>query len=388
MEIDHLLKKRLYRRILRREMGFGRLNSWFILIFYLVWWKIAYDLTKVGQLKTNVPLLAAVSLVILLLLIYQFIVTRSYIKNTKLLESVKKVELHKHQLLVEAENATVPYAYKLETLTKVTETKNGFLLYFKGKQMIPLPKAGLPSIDEARDCLAAHKTIRHSYWLWTFLLFILMTVYGVYQVGQNAVQFHGALAWKISELKTDSHTSLKDDNFYTSGLSGILDNVKKQVTLEPYLMTNDLEVDFDKDGTITSIDTYIYGYDKNERLQAGYLIYYDRDKSNRVTIHKQDWNGDGTTAYDPNNDLSIVINMVKNIPIKKEVDQWNQPQAAILYKGIRNWGYNLSGIRFIHQDGRIIIPTLAEEQITGPTVSLYVPGMEDTLTPERYVYQP
>lgn len=131
----------------------------------------------------------------------------------------------------------------------------------------------------------------------------------------------------------------------------------------------------------------LYGFDQNQKLQSTYLIYFDKTKSNKVKIHKQDWNGEGTTVYDPNNDLSIVINMLKWIPVKDEVKRWNEENNAVLYKGIRNWGIIREGIRFIDENGKAI-PFIADPENTGPTISLYIPGKEDVIIPQRYVYKP
>lgn len=79
---------------------------------------------------------------------------------------------------------------------------------------------------------------------------------------------------------------------------------------------------------------------------------------------------------------------MKSIPIEEEVKRWNEENNAVFYKGIRSWGYNMEDIRFIGENGKTSIPSITETEIIGPTVSLYIPGKENMITPERYVFKP
>jgi hypothetical protein len=79
--------------------------------------------------------------------------------------------------------------------------------------------------------------------------------------------------------------------------------------------------------------------------------------------------------------------MLKWIPVKEEVTSWNEEKYAVLYKGIRTWT-SLKGIRIIDEHGKIEIPYHADIVNRGPTISLYIPGKEELITPQRYVYKP
>lgn len=48
----------------------------------------------------------------------------------------------------------------------------------------------------------------------------------------------------------------------------------------------------------------------------------------------------------------------------------------------------MEGIQFIDENGKTSIPSITETEIIGPTVSLYIPGKENMITPERYVFKP
>ncbi|MBS4214793.1 hypothetical protein [Neobacillus rhizophilus] len=321
MAIENKLTKKLYRRLILRYLFFGSKSSLFILLLYIMWWRILYTITKIGQMKTNIPIFLGISFLLLLMFIHIIVTYRKLVKR------------------------------------------------------------------EINEDLKIVKPVHPNFWKWTVILFSLVTMVGGYYVGSNAVNFNGALAWKIQELKTETRVKLENDNFYAAKLDGILDSVKEKMELEPYLMTNDLKIDFEKDGTITDIYMYVYGFDQDRKLQSGYLIYFDKTKSNKVKIHKQDWHGEGTTVYDPNNDLSIVINMLKWIPVKDEVKRWNEEHYAVMYKGIRNWGIIREGIRYMDEKGKVI-PSISAPGNSGPTISLYVPGKEDMITPQRYIYNP
>ncbi|MCH6267679.1 hypothetical protein [Neobacillus citreus] len=316
MVVENKLTKKLYRRLMLRDLFLGSKSSLFILLLYIMWWRILYTITKIGQLKTNIPIFIGISFLLLFMFIHIFVTYRKLVK---------------------------------------------------------------------REINA--KPVHPNFWKWTVILFSLVTMVGGYYVGSNAVNFNGTLAWQIQELKTETRVKLENDNFYTTKLDGIIDSVNEKMKLEPYLMTNDLRIDFEKDGTIAEIYIYIYGFDQDKKLQSGYLIYFDKKKNNKVKIHKQDWNGEGTTVYDPNNDLSIVINMLKWIPVKEEVKRWNEGRYAVLYKGIRNWGITRDGIHYIDEKGKAI-PSIADPGNSGPTISLYIPGKEDMIPPQRYIYKP
>ncbi|MEK5522874.1 hypothetical protein B5V89_18915 [Heyndrickxia sporothermodurans] len=384
MIIENKLTKKIYRRMVLRNELFGSKTSLTILVLYVILWRVTYTITKIGQLKTTIPLFLIIIFLILTLLIYKFIVYKRRMKK-ELFEMGSQIEMNDNQLTITKQTGS-KIVLPLEKLIKIKENKKWFFLFFQENTFIPVSKDAV-EIELFRQSIKGTKT-KPLVWKPTVTLFALVTIAGMYFVGNNAVNFNGALAWKINEWKTDTKVKLKNDNFYSTKLTGIIDSVKSKIKLEPYLMTNDLEIRFAKDGTITSIETYIYGYDKNKKLQSGYLVYYDKTKSNKITVHKQHWNGEGTTKYEPDNDLSIVINMLNSIPVEDEVKQWNEDNLAVMYKGIRSWGYNTTGIHFIGENGKISIPSSMTTEIIGPTISLYIPGKENMITPKRYIFKP
>ncbi|WP_172799148.1 hypothetical protein [Bacillus sp. FJAT-29814] len=369
------MNKKLYRRLLLGDLFFGSRSSLIILLLYVMLWRVTYTITLIGQLKTNIPIFLALCSFLLVMFIHIFIVYRKYMKQDWIYRGDSQIEINETQFVFATRDSKDRHVLPIGNLTKVKENKKWYFLYFPDYTFIPILKVTGYTHDQ--------KPAKPILWKWTVLIFSLVTILGGYYVGSNAVNFRGALAWKIFEWKTETVLKLEDDNFYTTRLNGIIEAVKAETELEPYLMTNDVKIEFNKDGTITDIYTYIYGFDKNQKLQSGYLIY---TKGNKIKLHKQDWKGQGTEVYNPNNDLSIVIKMLNWIPVKEEIKQWNEEKNAVLYKGIRDWR-SPEGIRFIDEKGKIYIPATSETE-TGPTISLYIPGKEDNITPKRFIYEP
>lgn len=384
MVIENTLTKRQYGRLLFWDLILGSNSSLIILLLYGMLWQVLYTITKIGQLKTNIPIFLGISILLVLTFIHIFNVYRKHMKKDYLFQVGSRIEINETQLVIVSSNSLDCFVFPLESLTVIMENKKWYFLYFKDKSFIPISKKTDYSLEQMRKSFTIIKPIYQIFWKWTVLCFTLFTMVGVYYVGSNAVNYNGALAWKISEWKTETRIKLATDNFYETKLDGIMNSVRAKMELEPYLMSNDIEIGFEKDGTITDLYMYIYGFDENQKLQSGYLIY---TRGNKIKLHKQDWNGDGTTVYDHNNDLSIVINMLNWIPVKDQVKRWDEENNAVMYKGIRNWGVTREGIHYIDESGKTI-PSSADPGNYGPTISLYIPGKEDTIIPQRYIYKP
>lgn len=381
MIIENKLTKKVYSRFILRDLIFGGNTGMVLLPLYLLWWYIIYTITKVGQLKTNIPFFLGISILLVGMLVRVFIVYRKRMKDDWLFEGGSQFEIEGTQLVVTSSRGS--HALSLETLEKLIENKGWYFLYFQDKTLIPISKEALRSPGE----LIGNKHIRHDFWNWMAILFLAITIIGLYFTGKNAVNFNGALAWKLNELKTDTRIKLKNDNFYEVRLEGIMDSIKAEMELEPNLMTDDVKIDFAKNGTMKEVYIFIYGFDENLKLQSSYTIFTDKQSVNRLRVHKQDWQGQGTAIYDADNDLAIVINMLNHIPVKKEVQEWSGDHFAVLYKGIRSWGIIHEGIHYLDETGSEL-PSTADPENSGPTVSLYIPGKEDLITPKRYIYKP
>ncbi|MDF2884321.1 MAG: repeat-containing glycosyl hydrolase, partial [Clostridiaceae bacterium] len=285
MIIENKLTKRKYRSLVLRELLFGNIRTIIMLVLYCIAWRILYSVAKVGQLKRNVPLFLGVSFILLLILINICVTCHTHMKNS-FFYNTGRIMVDNDKLAIETDEYADKIIYPWDSLTKVKENRKWYFLFFNDRSFLPISKE---ASGEMKDYLQEYKPVRRTYKKLSALAFVIVTACGIYYVGTCAVNFNGDLAWKINELKTDKKSKLQDMNLYTLKLQGIINILKDKEKTEPNLMTNSVDIKFEKDGTIISFETYIYGFDNNYNLKSGYLLYYDRSKSSKVTIHKQDW---------------------------------------------------------------------------------------------------
>lgn len=177
---------------------------------------------------------------------------------------------------------------------------------------------------------------------------------------------------------------LKHDNIYEDGIDGLLEDLGKVIDFPQHMMLkNRFNLHFAPDGTISSIDTMWYGYDERYTYVDSYLISYDRSKSVYISV----WFGGGTgDVYDVEKDVNVLFEALRVIPVEDAVKDWEEPEYGILYKGVRDWGYNTEGIYYIDKEKHIDIPSeIVYQEIKGPTVSVFCPK-DESITPKRYIY--
>ncbi|WP_373598659.1 WD40/YVTN/BNR-like repeat-containing protein [Paraclostridium bifermentans] len=221
----------------------------------------------------------------------------------------------------------------------------------------------------------------------SIIVFIIITSLGGFKIYKSATNYGGKLAWVIDRINRERHVKFNNDNIYENGVTGFFSDINKKYELPKKLyLANDFKLKFEKDGTITYVETFIYGKDNNGN-QKSYLISYDKSKSNKIKILMDGYAGD-----DYSNDKLVepLIETVANIPIDKAIEKWDAKEYGLLYAGKRNWGYNTDGIIEIGKNG-VELPLYDEEntrditdEIVGYTVSIYIPGKEDIVTPIRY----
>ena len=82
--------------------------------------------------------------------------------------------------------------------------------------------------------------------------------------------------------------------------------------------------------------------------------------------------------------LDPLFETVEYISIKNTVNKWNASEFGLIYKGKRNWESNREGIVLINKNGNEVPIELAGDKLVGYTVSIYVPGKENEITPVIY----
>ena len=215
------------------------------------------------------------------------------------------------------------------------------------------------------------------------LVLVCLTCGGLILVNRYYPQIWDRIS---SQSFSGDHKSvkMKHENLYEDGIDGLLADLGEVIDFPQYLtLQTSFNLHFAPDGTITSLDTMWYGYDERYTYVDSYLITFDRTKSKKITVYFGGGTGD---AYDPDRDLTVLFDAMRVIPFEDTVSRWEEPEYGILYLGIRDWGYNPEGIRYIDRAGNIDVPSnLVREEIIGPTVSVFCP-QDDNIIPVRYLF--
>jgi len=220
---------------------------------------------------------------------------------------------------------------------------------------------------------------------WYFIaLFVLIstTVVTGANIYKSSIPFNGKLSWFIHDLKNKKEIKLIHNNIYDDGLEGLFEDIENKIDLpEELYVSNEFQLRFNKNGEINYIYTYLYG--KNHKGETeSFLISYDRNKSKNIIVSLK---GYVDADYDEEMKFQPLMDLMQWISLDEAVHEWDQEQYGILYRGVRSWGYNRDGIIYIDENTetrQVEIP----DEIIGYTVSVYVPGKEDIISPLRYIH--
>lgn len=212
----------------------------------------------------------------------------------------------------------------------------------------------------------------------------------------SAVPYHGQLSWKIDDLLHHKKVEFTHTNLYTDGVEGILTDVETKITLpEKLYISNSFSADFTADGTITSVDTMLYGENEQGEIET-YLISYNAKHGTKLDI----WTDDAThTTFDPALLWSPLPDILSKADTEATVRSWAVADAdatfEILYYGKRSFQTD-EGLRFIEGDADgdgvpgtadAIYMVNAGGEVSGYEMSLYMPDHPE-ITPERYIMEP
>lgn len=280
--------------------------------------------------------------------------------------------------------------YQLYTLCQFGRINNniiilsGCILFFFAWLIILIIRIVKRPVSDPEQTAEGYKPYK-IIWICIAIIIIVLTTsfYGV-KIYHSAINYNGKLSWFLKDLKDKKSVKLEHNNIYKNGVEGILTDISKKIAMpEKLYVSNNFSLNFDPDGTITSFDTFLYGKNDKGKLES-YLITYNRNKSVNITIYL---NGHVNADYNKDKLLKPLITTMKAIPLKKTVSSWHEKQYGILYYGKRSWGYNTSGIVYINAKGNTKPALDAAAEIIGYTVSVYVPGKENTYTPVRYILE-
>lgn len=241
-----------------------------------------------------------------------------------------------------------------------------------------------------------------SFWI-SLLIILIGSGCAAGGVIYSAIPGHGRLAEKLQEKQTVQYVSYDHNNFFNDGVQGLLDDIGKKVDLpkELYVSGDGVKIIFNERGRVQKVDTFLYGKDKNDRDRT-FLISYDASRSDTIRV---DLDGYTSGSYDSDCLLQPMIRILSFADYQKYVSRWQTAINAtsgetvtygVLYYGVRSFT-NSDGLEYLPGDvdgdgvvsGETDFSALdAGGEMTGYEVSLYIPGMEDTITPVRYMMEP
>lgn len=202
----------------------------------------------------------------------------------------------------------------------------------------------------------------------------------------SAQPYNGKLAWKIDEWTSTKTIELVHDNVYEDGLEGIFTDISETITLpEELYLVNQCAVDFAVDGTITKIDTFFYGKDRDGEVHT-YLVDYRASRSSKMTVYLDN---NASPSYDEAMLLTPMLELIPNSFVKATVTAWSASyigeEYELLYRGYRDFN-TLEGLVPISESGEV--ETVDEAGFTGTVegyeVSLYMPA-NDSAGPLRLI---
>lgn len=151
-------------------------------------------------------------------------------------------------------------------------------------------------------------------------LFCISTIFFLAMVIQSAIPYRGALSWKIDEWINHKTIPLTHSNLFQDGIEGILQDINRSVTLPKDLYISEtLDVQFKGDGTITKVETMLYGRD-NQGNPKGYLVNYDAKKTKNIELRLN--HGEGF-HFISDKKLEPLFVLFKNSKYKDHIDHWN-----------------------------------------------------------------
>lgn len=232
---------------------------------------------------------------------------------------------------------------------------------------------------------------------WIEISIVLVgTIYFGGHIIYSAIPYHGALSWKIDELKSKREIEFVHNNFFDDGVEGIMTDLDDALTLpEELYISNSFQMTFDDSGVIQTLSTFIYGKDE-KGSEKTYLIDYDKKKDNKIIVWKD---GEVNADYDEDMRLDPMLRILKEADCRQQVETWSEDytseQYEILYYGRRSFSM-ADGLKYLPGDadgdgedsGIINFEQLINGgEIVGFEVSLHIPRVED-VTPIRYIMEP
>lgn len=259
-----------------------------------------------------------------------------------------------------------------------------------------LPLAVLLLITLIVKLVLRHKGFRAPYVCARLAAFAGITAIFGGLIVYSAIPYHGQLSWKIDDLLHHKKVEFTHTNLYTDGVEGILTDVETKIALpEKLYISNSFSTEFTADGTITSVDTMLYGENEQGEMET-YLISYNAKHGTKLDV----WtDGAAHTSFDLALLWSPLPDILSKADTEATVRSWAVADAdatfEILYYGKRSFRTD-EGLRFIEGDADgdgvpgaadAIYMVNAGGEVSGYEMSLYMPDHPE-ITPVRYIMEP
>lgn len=309
---------------LKRNLFLVMLVNPIFVIVYGMAWKYFVLLCQYDGVRKRVPILILCGIFFLIyFLVYLFLVQR-YQKNSS--KEEKKI--------TEVTEEEIPF-----TEIKLADfRKKKIFLFLKKKRFLQINTEELEEEQKSylRMKVKGQGMFRVFFWKYPMLVLLLcITIVGMGKVINSGTHFNGKLAWKIHDLQNKKTVVLSEEhnNILETGMQGVLTDIEKKVVLPRKLcIVSSLSVDFSADGTITMFDVMLSGFSEQNQYVNSYLITYDKDKSDKISIYLNGVVADPT--YKEEKDLKPFLDHFAEIPLQDAIESLGQEHYGIRYSGI------------------------------------------------------
>lgn len=241
-----------------------------------------------------------------------------------------------------------------------------------------------------------HKGYRGDYFKTRLSIFLAVTLFFGGLIVYTAMPYHGALSWKLEELLNRKKVTFTHNNIYEYGIDGVLSDMDDKFSLPEELYISDVfSIKFTEDGTITNLETMLYGHDGEGKIKS-FLVSYNSQNGNKLYV----WiNKNVHTSLESDKALSPLSTILNQSDYKEQVKYWStldkDQTYGILFYGRQTFNTD-TGLRFVEGDvdgdgingsSGPIYKLSDGGAVIGYEASLYLPD-DETVTPIRYIMEP
>lgn len=227
------------------------------------------------------------------------------------------------------------------------------------------------------------------------LLVMGTLIFGI-RIVYSAIPYNGELSWFLDDIVSRKKVELKHDNFFDTGMKGILDDLEQEVELpEELYIEDDIQIAVDNMGEIQHFHFLLYGKD-GEGKTTEYQMDYYHDDSKKLNMRV---NKDVRHTFDPDKKLDPMLCILENAPYQEQITRWSRENPyndyMVVYEGRRTFA-RAEGLIYLPGDvdgdgevsgaGEISEPK-AGERIRGYEVTVYA-AYEEDMAPVRYIMEP